>query len=857
MNVTPSPSTLPAPEERGSRASHGPEGDTLLVEVRAAIATLSALLAHGQDLGKEVSDTIREALSGVERRLDRNELRVAIVGERKAGKSTFLNALLGARLLGTVEHESNTVTWLRRADVADYRATFGDGKREEFSSCTPDGSEEIRSRLEAAERACLDITTARDDAAAVHDNACQALAAEERALREAFDGFDAARDEAARIGRELSAVEAEVKSLAAPIAEGDRAIPLLVRAAPPRWAFWLWLARAVLMLFTWRAFRSYGALLRAREDGLGRAASLRRASSVAAERCRTAEANMTNANGPVEQARANVADARAALDTFEAMLATRRVEVTQLRAELERYGAERTETFFRRIRELSDRRGRGKNLVELSIDYPARRLPADVAIIDTPGVTAEGGFAHEHAWEVVCEQADGCIVISELSRAVSDPTKRLLRKLREVVHHVLLVFNKMDTTVIEARRSGEGEPWEQVERARKIGTRRFAREVGRDPSTVLSVTVAAESALKGDGPLARRFESEAAKLFQLLRHERALILGAGCASVVRRCIGSVVSVEEVAERAYKERIAALEANRSPEPDRFQAEQLEAATPALTRAADRVVDSALEHLRRGLELVRAESAQRISASSTQGLRALVPELEQAVQRALLQVQEELFAQIDADSDRFLRGIEADVFTALRQRYTLAHDVTRASASELRIDHGPAAVFPVELGPVVEREIRSFRNVRIGLGSAGAATGAAVGTVVMPGLGTAAGALIGALLSFAKTPGSVRQRCIAAVDSALRSPEQVLVERVRALRAPIFDAMHGTLTHSLSRALVRFERWIAEPLEAERAAIQRERDKLRNMQELRERLHGHDVRLAELMAAAVGASVGLCR
>jgi hypothetical protein len=96
----------------------------------------------------------------------------------------------------------------------------------------------------------------------------------------------------------------------------------------------------------------------------------------------------------------------------------------------------------------------------------------------------------------------------------------------------------------------------------------------------------------------------------------------------------------------------------------------------------------------------------------------------------------------------------------------------------------------------------------------------------------------------------------VDSALGAQEQALTERLRALRAPIVDAMRGRLTRSLSRAVVRFGRWIAEPIEAERAAIQKERDKLHEMQELRERLHRHDVRLAELMAAAVKSSVGLC-
>jgi hypothetical protein len=342
-----------------------------------------------------------------------------------------------------------------------------------------------------------------------------------------------------------------------------------------------------------------------------------------------------------------------------------------------------------------------------------------------------------------------------------------------------------------------------------------------------------------------------------LRHERALIVGAGCANAVRRCIGEVQSAEESVERATKERIARLEANRTPAPDRFQTEQIEAATPALQKTADRLVTAATEHARRELELLRGQCKERISASSARGLRELLPELEQSAESKLSQLQEELFGQIEAEADRAIRGVEADAFAALRQRYDVPHDVTRASASELRIDHGPAEAFAAGLGPVAERELRSFRNMRIVLGSGGAAAGAAVGTVLMPGIGTAAGALIGALLSFAKTPDAVRRSCLSAVDGALRSQEDVLLERLGALRAPVFDAMHAALTRSLRDAFVRFGRWIAEPIEAERAAIQRERAKLRDMQELHKRLHGHDVRLAELMAAAVATSVGLCR
>src|SRR5262249_16739035 len=149
---------------------------------------------------------------------------------------------------------------------------------------------------------------------------------------------------------------------------------------------------------------------------------------------------------------------------------------------------------------------------------------------------------------------------SELERAVSGATKSFLQELRQAVPHAILVLTKMDDTFAEAARKGGGDPWEQVELARRIGTRRFAREVSRDPSTVLSVAVAAEEALReGDQaePARRRFAAEAAKLFVLLRQERALILGAWSARIVRKCIGGVADAEKRATQSYQQRIEAL------------------------------------------------------------------------------------------------------------------------------------------------------------------------------------------------------------------------------------------------------------------------------------------------------------
>src|SRR5690242_9717480 len=110
------------PAPRRSSPSHGPEAEALLVEVRASIATLTELFAHEEDLGPDAAQAIRVAAHEVEARLGRRELRVAVVGESGAGKSTFIDALLGERLLGQVHTPPGAVISVRRGSERSYIA---------------------------------------------------------------------------------------------------------------------------------------------------------------------------------------------------------------------------------------------------------------------------------------------------------------------------------------------------------------------------------------------------------------------------------------------------------------------------------------------------------------------------------------------------------------------------------------------------------------------------------------------------------------------------------------------------------------------------------------------------------------
>jgi hypothetical protein len=859
--VTAQPSTgyLSDPP-RGVALSHGPEAEALLDEVRASLATLTGLLVYQADLGQEVAVSIRQAVEEVERRLKRRELRVAIVGESGSGKSTLLDALLGERLLGLTATEPSIVISVRRAEQRAYRARMTTGAIEDFASRVPDATPKLAQALASAEVASLEAKRRSEEATIEFVAASDAVDVAEADLNAAFRAFEAARDEASRLGAELDRAERAEDAALEEAARSEAALPAVLRKRPPWWAFWWWLVRFVVLAFTIRAFRAHRRLLRAGDDATSDVGARKLDTSRAAERVKQAETDLAAANGPVEQSR----KAQAATKRIRSGADSRREELEReaekRREELEAAREERRRRFALEVRTLTDPAARAKEVAELDIEFPARHLPNDVVILDAAGASSDDVALRDRAWNVIREQADGCIVVSELEHAVNAKAQKFLEQLRDAVPHAILVLTKMDESLSWAQKKGVGDPWEEVERARKIGTRRFAREVGRDPNAVLSIAVAAEEALRGGeaaGPARRGFEADIEAAFTLLRQERALILGARSAGIVRRCIGGAADAETHAERFYRDRIAGLEAQRIPGPELFHAEQMQAAEGAIASAAKRVIGAAKKTLADHTGVIRVECAALVAKCNTKDdLRALPPHLWQVIAKGLSLARQAVRAELDAQAGASLRQLESSVIGALRERYQLLHELDPQAGAPLRVEaalDGPLT--SVELAPLVERAVRSFDQFRIGFGAGGAVAGATAGTLLLPGLGTAAGALAGGLLTFARTFGSLRQATISATDGVISDFERDLAQKIDAAEPAAIAAMRAGLARAIEKAIARFNRWISEPIEAEREAIDRERENLRDLEMLRLRLAQHDARLAWLIEAASGASVGL--
>jgi hypothetical protein len=828
------------------------EGEVLLSAVSAVPATFRELFDHDALLGPEVLAEVRSTLESVERRLGLKELCVAVAGERRSGKSTLLDAIVGDRLLGGARGAAPVVTLLRRRDEPNYRARFASGNVEEFAERVPDKvaaldreAAKLEEEFGAAQRDCHELGL---ELASVQTTRGQVESEVECALSE----VEAARALAAQAGVQLAGADEEALRVEREIDVVERDIPASLRSVPPRSAFVLWLWYLLYLLFYRARYERYRGLLAERERTRARRDLRSDEATEAADARALAEARFQPLHHEARDARRESTDLAQALRDAEAERDRLRSERASLRSEREHLVSERWRRFFTELSALSKK----PDLVELSIDYPARLLPEDVTIIDVPGMLSDDS----PEWQLIRERADGCILVSELDRGVSEAARSFLRRLREVVPHVLLVLTKMDQAYQRGMEQGKEDPWGQIEHARRIGTRRFARELGRAPDRVLSVSVAAESMFTDrESELARRSESELDKLFVLLRRERAIILGAHAAGAIRRCIARIADAQTHAERAYRERILELERQRTPEPAAFRAQALESVAPAIATAARAAIEAAGSTLADSFRVLAALCDQ-IVAERSRGRAWLerVDELAVELAAGVATARADANLELEAGVERGVSAIERELFEALRARYQLLHEVRRATSSSPRLD--TVQVQTRSFAPVVA-DVRSaaahFGKTRWALGAGGAITAAFGAAFVHPWLGPLVGGTLGAFAALFRRETALRELSSSRFRVTLDACRESYAAELLGREAAVAETIRLAVERSLERAMIRFGRFIAEPLEAEREALESERMKLADIELLRDRIREHDRELERLLEAARRASVGLCR
>jgi phage-related minor tail protein len=374
---------------RSKLASHGAFGDALVGEATLALSTLRGLIEHPALSHEPETVALKSTVEQVEQRLSRGELCVVVAGETGAGKRTFVDALLGDRRLGEALGDARLSIFIRNNAWYDYVARFVGGRSEEFASRVPDHSDQLNAAIDELSQALARADSELSAALVSDARARERLAAAEQALAAGRRAHADAQAGAEQAETRLDELRTSGESAREALVKIEQAIPRSLQSRPRWWAVWLWLMLALFLVARRSAWKTWHARRRAHDQMIARLPAMQQQTSDAAAAQERAESALAQLEAGQRDAVSRAAEAREALARAECERQRLEVAIAEQREQLERGAAARLELFFTDLRRLSELSMRSKQLLEIEIDYPARRLPEDVMLVDSPGIISQ------------------------------------------------------------------------------------------------------------------------------------------------------------------------------------------------------------------------------------------------------------------------------------------------------------------------------------------------------------------------------------------------------------------------------------------------------------------------------------
>lgn len=436
-----------------------------------------------------------------------------------------------------------------------------------------------------------------------------------------------------------------------------------------------------------------------------------------------------------------------------------------------------------------DSRAMGDEIAELIVEYPAKHLPVGVTLLDVPSpATGEG---QRIASSAIQRDADGFVSVVDIEREPSP--------------------------------AGSA----------------FVDELARSLPRLLVVPA------KGDGSIA----TDVASAFARIHTVRSLVVAAGAAMRMERCIGPLARARDDAEVSHRKRLTALEGQRIPDPAQFRASQLARAHAAIEQGAHDAVRSATGMVRSWLAQLRTEwTEQVVACTDRSSVEACVRGINGSAPARIGDLLERTTDHVARDLQNTTEAIESWALEEMQARYQL---VRRLGAECLTPLASELTREDLDLGPhsaPVEGALDAFEKQRVGYGLGGVAAGAALGTLVLPGIGTAIGAFLGVFAGFLKGVDSLKQDCLAKIGACLRDVESHATAQLESKRPDLSRILRATIDDGLGEALERLEQAIARLMAVERRAIAAERTKLEQLDAARGVLVRSEQRLARIAEVA---------
>jgi len=325
-----------------------------------------------------------------------------------------------------------------------------------------------------------------------------------------------------------------------------------------------------------------------------------------------------------------------------------------------------------------------------------------------------------------------------------------------------------------------------------------------------------------------------------VRAEQPYVAAARAAAAVQACIGRVAEQAAKAEANCERRIAALEGQRIPDPADFRAKQMLRVRRAIDDGARDVQRATLDRLREEIARTKdAWHAELKACSTREQMEAFVVRVNRTAGEQMQALVDDMGHHAVLELQRVSESVQTWLLEEIRGRYHLAR----------RIEEGaPAAVvgeamdlIAIQRSPLASA-LDKFEGRRVNLGLGGVAAGAVLGTLIVPGVGTAVGAIVGVFAGLLRGLESLKKECIGRLDACLDDVEQKIAAHVTGRHGSFVEELRASLDDALDIALEQLDASISRLMSLERRTLETERRKRADLAQLREILEENVIRVA---------------
>lgn len=377
------------------------------------------------------------------------------------------------------------------------------------------------------------------------------------------------------------------------------------------------------------------------------------------------------------------------------------------------------------------------------IHHPASFLTNGIVVIDTPGINAEFTTHAQIANHVVQHEADAAVVIIPAPVPLSQTLSAFItEQLRPFVHRCLFVVTQMDK--VQQREQARVLESIKLRLTKTLGVEHPVVLYEAAPQVVLDVLQQQTVA-----PELQHWSTQFDKLEQLLwdrlRRERALTITESLLRLMTALFEELNTSLRERQTSYDARRTAIQREVIQDIPSFTERQRSYYQRLLSKAAndaraklEKAIDDSYNKTQEQARdaIYDAEDASDLKSTVTDTIKELLEEAGEACQK---QVQKRV-KKLSQSASEISRAFDASFIMEYRKLQVLAGTVS----SQIRIGSDGISVNTEGVSYSADEINRELDGSLNALGWGGAAVGATIGTMILPGIGTLAGLFVGPLL-----------------------------------------------------------------------------------------------------------------